>query len=207
MRIIRLACFLSLLLVLAGAIMPHPAAAADDDSGWFVILGSFQKADLTAAESRMGSLNNSGLDAYIIDTNEYGNLKDGLWAVVMGPYSSESGAQQALEQARSQVSDAYVKNGGAKTQTHFGATVEPEAKWFIIAGSFQEGGQVEAENRLEKVRDAGFRAYIVSTDQYPNFSNGLLAVVIGPFDYQKEAEEVNTRVRQTIPDAYVKAAW
>lgn len=77
---------------------------------WFVILGSFGHSGRQAAIDRQNWLRSQGVDASIINTDDYPNLRNGLYAVVLGPYS-KSAAQSALPTAKRAVSDAYVKSG------------------------------------------------------------------------------------------------
>jgi cell division septation protein DedD len=77
---------------------------------WFVVLGSFPHADRRKATRRVNSLQSQGIDAEIIDTDDYPNLTDGYYAVVLGPYSKAT-AQRTLPTAREYVADAYIKAG------------------------------------------------------------------------------------------------
>jgi len=89
----------------------EPPEAEESTGDWFVILGSFSKAKRWEAEERIEVVQKAGFkNAYIIDTNNYPNLRDGLWAVVMGPYNKNY-AQQIKNKTRLTVSDAYIKSG------------------------------------------------------------------------------------------------
>ena len=77
---------------------------------WFVILGSFPQAELSKAKQRQSWLRTRGLRAAIINANNYGNLSNGLYVVVLGPYDRNA-ALNALERAKTQVGDAYIKAG------------------------------------------------------------------------------------------------
>jgi cell division septation protein DedD len=77
---------------------------------WFVILGSFPKNDYETANQRLQYVRGLGYDASIIDTDNYPGLRDGLWSVVMGPYS-KSYAMNVAAQMKSVRSDAYIKSG------------------------------------------------------------------------------------------------
>jgi hypothetical protein len=77
---------------------------------WFVVMGSFPHADRRKATRRVESLQSQGLDAELIDTDDYSNLTDGYYAVVLGPYS-KAAAQRTLQTAREYVGDAYIKAG------------------------------------------------------------------------------------------------
>lgn len=87
-----------------------PSAKQAPAGAWFVILGSYPKADLGKAKERASYLQRLGYDARVIDTDNYPNLKSGLWAVVMGPYEKNY-AQSMAGKTRSVVPEAYIKTG------------------------------------------------------------------------------------------------
>jgi cell division septation protein DedD len=90
---------------------PKPSATPEPDNGkFFVILGSFPQSQSGKARLRLQEARSKGLNARIVNTNNYPGLRNGLVAVVMGPFS-KSAAQGALRSARSVSSDAYVKSG------------------------------------------------------------------------------------------------
>jgi len=89
---------------------PAPAPAPSGSGRWFVVLGSFPHADGYKAEERRDWLRSQGVDAVIIDTDDYSGLADGLYAVVLGPFSKRA-AEAALGSARDYVGDAYIKAG------------------------------------------------------------------------------------------------
>lgn len=76
--------------------------------GWFVIVGSYPHSDSAKARSRAGSLASKGFNADIINTNDYANLRDGLYSVVIGPYK-KSAASNLLSKVKRHVPDAYIK--------------------------------------------------------------------------------------------------
>lgn len=75
---------------------------------WFVILGSYPRAERYKAEERLDYIKSLGYEAYIVDTNEYSNLRSGLWAVVMGPYQKQH-AKVVVANVRPKVHDVYMK--------------------------------------------------------------------------------------------------
>ena len=83
----------------------------DTNYKWFVIAGSFSKSERPLAEMRIKELQASGYQVSLIDTNQYANLADGLWAVVLGPFESKEFANTELKKIRNSVPDAYVKSG------------------------------------------------------------------------------------------------
>lgn len=94
---------------------PTPAPAPEfpplSGSGdYFVILGSYSHAKAGEARERQRALVSRGVDAQIIDTDDYPNLADGLYAIVLGPFSRQS-ALDTLPYAKDHVRDAYVKSG------------------------------------------------------------------------------------------------
>lgn len=91
----------------APTVPAQPPAATGD---WFVILGSFPHSEVAKATGRVSWLRSAGIDAGIVNTNEYGNLTNGYYAVVLGPFS-KSAASSTLASARRVVGDAYIKSG------------------------------------------------------------------------------------------------
>lgn len=85
--------------------LPQPPSGT-----WFVILGSFPKNDYGKAEQRLQFIRGLGYDVRIIDADDYPGLVDGLWVVVMGPYS-RSYAKSKVAQMKSVLPDAYIKSG------------------------------------------------------------------------------------------------
>lgn len=82
----------------------QPVAAG----GWFVIVGSYPHADSAKARSRANTMAKKGFDADIINTDDYANLRDGLYSVVIGPYK-KSAAASLLTKVKRHVPDAYIK--------------------------------------------------------------------------------------------------
>ena len=77
---------------------------------FFVIMGSFPQKSLRGAEQRVAYLKNQGIKAHLIDTNNYPNLTDGLYAAVMGPYNRDYAIFKNIK-AKQAVGDAYIKSG------------------------------------------------------------------------------------------------
>lgn len=75
--------------------------------------------------------------------------------------------------------------------------------WFVITGSFPQTNPNEAKAREDSLRSQGFPAITIDTNHYPNLSNGLYAVVLGPSD--RATAEINLNaIRGTVGDAYIK---
>ena len=87
-----------------------PSPTPTPEGRWFIILGTFPKTDLNKANERLVFAKHKGFDARLIDTDDYPNLKDGTWAVAMGPFRKEN-AQKLINDVRPVFSDAYVKSG------------------------------------------------------------------------------------------------
>jgi cell division septation protein DedD len=87
---------------------PARVSAAGD---WLIVTGSFARKDASAAERSRIVLERAGLEAKVIDTNEYSLLTPNLWAVVIGPFESRDMANEALARIKATVPDAYVKKG------------------------------------------------------------------------------------------------
>jgi hypothetical protein len=90
-------------LILAVAIAP-----VEVQSGWFVIVGSYPHDDPGTARKQAGRVIGRGFNAEIIDTDNYANLTDGYFSVVIGPYS-RSRALQQLGLVKPLIGDAYIK--------------------------------------------------------------------------------------------------
>ncbi len=81
------------------------------DEGWFVILGSYPKARLNEAKKRKDKLQNYGyVGIYIADTDDYPNLRNGLYIVTLGPLQKKD-AKRFKNELATYVSDAYIKSG------------------------------------------------------------------------------------------------
>ena len=89
---------------------PPPVQRTPPAGSWFVIMGSYKHGDRGKAIARRDGLILKGIDAYLIDTDDYRNLSNGLYAVVIGPYS-KSGATSELSKVKRYVGDAYIKSG------------------------------------------------------------------------------------------------
>lgn len=75
---------------------------------WGVILGSYQKSETSKARTRLKAARAQGYDAQLINTDDYGRLTPGLYAVVIGAPSRDEAVNLAAE-AQSIFSDAYAK--------------------------------------------------------------------------------------------------
>jgi hypothetical protein len=94
-----------------------PPARGADASGavkrgaWFVILKTYPGRGGTDAAGRdAGLFRRVGLPAIVVRTDDYPNLKKGLVAVVLGPYS-KAVARQYQVRARHSARAAYIKSG------------------------------------------------------------------------------------------------
>lgn len=101
--------------VLALTALTSTAAMASDGEpdDYFVIVGSFPAYGNGGyqAQQRLSRVQGCGLSgAHIVSTDNYPNLRNGLYAVVLGSYTWDY-AQSVLGQARYCIGDAYVKSG------------------------------------------------------------------------------------------------
>ena len=78
------------------------------DENWYVIVGSYPKAQRRKANARARYLRRRGYAAFVINTDDTDALTHGLLAVVIGPYSRAK-AEQVLNGVRSFDSNAYIK--------------------------------------------------------------------------------------------------
>ncbi len=77
---------------------------------WFVIAGSFPHAAIDQANDLMMDLQSGGVNARMVNTDDFSKLRDGLYSVVVAS-NSRSSAFEQLEQVKRHVPDAYVKKG------------------------------------------------------------------------------------------------
>ncbi|MGH6826876.1 caspase family protein [Methyloceanibacter sp.] len=78
--------------------------------------------------------------------------------------------------------------------------------WLIILGSWPKSQKFKATQRLSYLNGRGVRARIVDTNQYPNLSAGLFAVVLGPYG-KPLAEQTLSSLRGVVGDAYIKSGY
>lgn len=77
---------------------------------WFIVLGSFPKSQSERANRRLKYVQGLGIEASIVDTDNYPGFRSGLYAVVLGPFS-KGDARSRLASMKSAVPDAYAKSG------------------------------------------------------------------------------------------------
>jgi hypothetical protein len=82
----------------------------------------------------------------------------------------------------------------------------PGETWYVFLGSFTRDEYGKAQERLQYVRGQGYDARIIDTNEYPNLTRGLWAVVLGPYS-KPYAEGQAAKVKSVRPDAYVKSGW
>ncbi len=79
-------------------------------SRWLIILQTFSLHERAKANRRMSLLQNQGYDAQVINTDSYSNLRPGLLALAMGPFSRRA-AQERLVELRMVAPQSYIKAG------------------------------------------------------------------------------------------------
>ena len=77
---------------------------------FFVILGVFKQSQTDKVNEAVRKARKGGLSVKIIDTAKYPAMRNGLFAVVMGPFSKPV-AEHELQKARLVENRAYVKSG------------------------------------------------------------------------------------------------
>ncbi|MFN0278725.1 MAG: hypothetical protein ACKVRN_08990 [Pyrinomonadaceae bacterium] len=77
---------------------------------WFIVLGSFPKAQSERANLRLKYVQGLGIEASIVDTDNYPGFRGSLYAVVVGPFSKND-ARSRLASMKRAVPDAYAKSG------------------------------------------------------------------------------------------------
>ncbi|UCV21453.1 TIR domain-containing protein [Ferribacterium limneticum] len=88
-----------------------PRNTVNPAGAWFVVAGSFSRAEQRAAERQRIQLDRAGFNAAIIDSSDYPLLTQNLWVVGMGPFASKERANAVLARLQASVPDAYVKKG------------------------------------------------------------------------------------------------
>jgi len=79
-----------------------------------------------------------------------------------------------------------------------------KSQWLVVVGSYARADSRAAEQRRQMLLDAGHDAMTIDTNDYKLLRPNLSAVVIGPFASQEEASAALAKVKQTVPDAYLK---
>lgn len=83
--------------------------------GWYVIMGSFDFQDTVSAERRAREVyDGCGLDAIWEDAINIEGMNPNVLFVYLGPYHQKSQATAILQEARTCVDDAYIKEGAPK---------------------------------------------------------------------------------------------
>ncbi len=78
---------------------------------WLIILQTFSKAERPRAIEKMSLLRSQGYDTHVIDTDSYPNLRPGLVALTIGPYSERVVAAELLGKLRLVAPQSYIKSG------------------------------------------------------------------------------------------------
>ena len=98
-----------------------------------------------------------------------------------------------------------------------------EGDWFVVLGSYRiradadplpsgSDGSIERSGSAaiagvqQRLWDAGHVPLVVRSDAVPRFQRGLAVIVVGPLT-RSHAEAELARLREIVPDAYVKAGW
>jgi hypothetical protein len=77
---------------------------------WLIILQTFSRNERAKANQRMNLLQGRGYDIQVISTDSYSNLRPGLLALAMGPFSKRA-AQERLGELRLVAPQSYIKAG------------------------------------------------------------------------------------------------
>lgn len=118
--------------------------------------------------------------------------------------------QLALEKERQRLAEERKKLEEQKRESTSSNTSQgstpPSGTWFVFFGAFPKDQYYKADERLQYVRRAGYDASIIDTDNYPNLSGGLWAVVSGPYS-KSYAEDLAAQAKSVRSDAYIKSGW
>jgi hypothetical protein len=77
---------------------------------WLIILQTFSRNERARANRRMHLLQGQGYHTQLISTDSYSNLRPGLLALTMGPFSKRT-AQERLAELRLVAPQSYIKAG------------------------------------------------------------------------------------------------
>jgi hypothetical protein len=86
-----------------------PPARATPAGEWLVVAGSFARGERAAAEQRRQLLAAAGVEASVVDSNQFPLLAPNLLVVAIGPFESKDEVEAASRRARTVVPDAYPK--------------------------------------------------------------------------------------------------
>ncbi|MDR1166715.1 MAG: SPOR domain-containing protein [Deltaproteobacteria bacterium] len=90
---------------------PDAAAMAETPEVWLVIVESIPKSARDKAEEALTRQKRKGIDLSLIDTDAYPRLKNGMWALALGPYESKAEADLAAAEIKPKVRDLMVRRG------------------------------------------------------------------------------------------------
>jgi hypothetical protein len=119
---------------------------------------------------------------------------------------AEEEARRREEEAARLAAEEREQQLAARTPPDSGIAI-PQAgggDWLVILGSWPKSQRSKANQRISYLRGRGVQARIVDTNKYPNLSNGLYAVVVGPYD-KARAERTLASIRGVVGDAYIKS--
>jgi hypothetical protein len=77
---------------------------------WLIILQTFSRNERAKANRTMNLLQGQGYETQVISTDSYSNLRPGLLALTMGPFSKRA-AQERLAELRLIAPQSYIKAG------------------------------------------------------------------------------------------------
>jgi Caspase domain len=86
----------------------RPPVRTTTNLNWAVVLGSYPQSETSKARARLKAARAEGYDAQLINTDDYGRLSPGLYAVVIGASTRDEALSLATEAQNSFV-DAYAK--------------------------------------------------------------------------------------------------
>lgn len=129
----------------------------------------------------------------------------GAWLFFRGAGDGRGRERLAAQENSNAALAADSQNAESANQSR---TQRPDkgGRWFVILGTFPKDELNHANERLELVRQEGFDARVVSSDDYPNMKSNQWVVVIGPFT-RNQAEELLDKVKPKFKDAYTKSGW
>lgn len=87
-----------------------PPPSTKNYGKWLVIAGSYPHGSVANANKRLRQLQGQGLNVEIIDSDNFSNLRNGLFVIVIRT-NNKTSALRELTGMQAYVSDAYIKQG------------------------------------------------------------------------------------------------
>ena len=79
-------------------------------------------------------------------------------------------------------------------------------KWYVILGTYAQNnkGYKAAKKLRNKLLKRGYDVMLKNSDSYEGLEDELVVVIMGPFQYQKQATIKRNAIKHIIREAYIK---